>query len=290
MATLARRGSAESNGAGMSPQDTCPEGKVAFLSVVVPAYKEANTIGEALHRLTQVLDDLDRPYEVIVVSDGNTDGTPDIARALKLPHVRVLHYAQNAGKGYALCYGVKRARGDLIAFIDADLDIHPSGIARFLDLLETSNADAVVASKIHPESQVAYPPFRRLQSKVFRQLVEIFFNLDVSDTQTGLKLFRRELVDACLPRITTAGFAFDLELLVLANDSSFRVIEGPLQIDYTFTSTTGWPAVLHMLSDMIRLEYRRMIGRRNGTWVTCHTIDTTTQPARKNPLQKSSPK
>ena len=240
---------------------------MTLLSVVVPAYREANTISEALHRLVGVLDGLERPYEVIVVSDGNTDGTAEVAQELDLPNLRVLHYERNQGKGHALRHGTQNAAGELVAFIDADLDIHPEGIARFLEMLETQNVDAVVASKIHPDSVVNYPAFRRLQSKIFRLLVELFFRLDVSDTQTGLKLFRRELLDMCLPLVTTSGFAFDLELLVLANDAGFHIIEGPLQLDYNFTSTTGGAAVVHMITDMVRLERRRVRGRHNGTWV-----------------------
>jgi glycosyltransferase involved in cell wall biosynthesis len=234
----------------------------------VPAYREANTIAEALNRLLAVLDGLGRPYEVIVVSDGNTDGTEEVARSLALANVQVLHYDQNQGKGYALRHGVEHARGELIAFIDADLDIHPEGVARFVRMLESREVDAVVASKIHPDSKVNYPAFRKIQSRVFRLLVELFFRLDVSDTQTGLKLFRKELLDTCLPLVTTSGFAFDLELLVLANDAGFRVIEGPLEIDFKFTSTTGGAAVVEMLRDMVRLERRRVRGRRSGTWVS----------------------
>ena len=241
---------------------------VTLLSVVVPAYREADTIAEALRGLLSVLDGLDRPYEVIVVSDGNTDGTEEIARQLELSNVRVLHYDQNQGKGYALRHGVEHAKGDLVAFIDADLDIHPEGIGRFVEMLEASGVDAVVASKIHPDSKVTYPFFRRIQSRVFRLLVELFFRLDVSDTQTGLKLFRKELLDTCLPLVTTSGFAFDLELLVLANDADFRIVEGPIQIDFKFNSTTDGAAVIQMLRDMFRLERRRVRGRRDGSWVS----------------------
>jgi glycosyltransferase involved in cell wall biosynthesis len=244
---------------------------VSLLSVVVPAYREADTIAEALTRLLSVLNGLARPYEVIVVSDGNTDGTEEIVRGLGLPNVQVLHYDQNQGKGYALRHGVQHSEGDLIAFIDADLDIHPEGIARFVEILESKGIDAVVASKIHPDSKVNYPAFRRVQSRVFRLLVELLFRLDVSDTQTGLKLFRREVLDTCLPRVTTSGFAFDLELLVLANDAGFRVVEGPLEIDYKFSTTTGGAAVVEMLRDMTRLERRRFRGKRDGTWVPHRT-------------------
>lgn len=240
---------------------------MTLLSVVVPAYREADTIAEALVRLLNVLNGLARPYEVIVVSDGNTDGTEAIVQDLGFPCVRVLHYDQNQGKGYALRHGVHHSMGELIAFIDADLDIHPEGIARFIEILETKDVDAVVASKIHPDSKVNYPVFRRVQSRVFRLLVELLFRLDVSDTQTGLKLFRREVLETCFSRVTTSGFAFDLELLVLANDAGFRVVEGPLEIDYKFSTTTGGSAVLEMLRDMTRLQRRRFSGKRDGTWV-----------------------
>lgn len=249
-----------------TPEKAMPQGQM--LSVVVPAYREAGTIEKSLHRLTSVLNRTGYRYEIILVSDGNTDGTPEIAESLNLPYTKVLHYEKNQGKGYALCHGVDNAQGDLIAFIDADLDIDPAGLERFLEILESTRVDAVVASKIHPDSIVDYPATRRIQSRIFRQLIRLIFNLEVSDTQTGLKLFRRELLDTCLPLVSTVGFAFDLELLVLANDASFRVVEGPLKIDYNFTSTTSFRAVVQMIGDVAYLQYKRVRSRHNGTWVS----------------------
>ncbi len=240
---------------------------MTMLSVVVPAYQEEATIVETLHRIQSVLDGMNTPYEIIVVSDGNTDKTAERAGEMASQHLRVLHYERNRGKGYALRHGAAAATGDLVAFIDGDLDIHPEGIVRFAELIEREGVDAVVASKTHSDSMVTYPLFRRVQSGVFRLLVRTFFSLDVSDTQTGLKLFRREVLASCLPHVTSDGFAFDLELLVLANDAGFRVIEGPVQLDFNFSSTTGPKAVVDVLREMVLLERNRVRQRRAHTWV-----------------------
>jgi glycosyltransferase involved in cell wall biosynthesis len=245
---------------------------MSLLSVVVPAYREESTILQTLQRMVEILDSLALPYEVIVVSDGNTDATAARAKELQSDSVRVLDYPDNMGKGYALRFGTSAARGDLIAFIDGDLDIHPEGIVRFVEMISDPTVDAVVASKSHPESVVQYPLFRRLQSRTFRLLVRLLFALNVSDTQTGLKLFRREVLDVCLPHVTTDGFAFDLELLVLANDAGFHVIEGPVQLDFNFSTTTGARAVIDMIRQLVRLERSRVKQRHEHTWVTKDTI------------------
>lgn len=237
------------------------------LSVVVPAYREAATIHEALGRLTKALDAIGREYEVLVISDGNTDGTDDRAREFGHDRVVVHHYTPNRGKGYALRYGVGLARGELVVFIDADLDIHPDGVAPLIRLLEESPADVVVASKVHPESNVAYPPFRRFQSRVLRRVVRSLFALSVADTQTGLKVFRAEVLERCLPHVTSDGYAFDLELLVLANDHHYRLLEGPLELDFKFSSTTGVRAVVDVLRELFELRRRRAEGLRNGSWL-----------------------
>ncbi|MEO8424937.1 MAG: glycosyltransferase [Actinomycetota bacterium] len=253
---------------------------MSMLSVIVPAYREESTILQTLERMVKILDSLAMPYEVIVVSDGNTDATAERAKELQSDLVRVLDYPDNKGKGYALRFGTGAATGDLVAFIDGDLDIHPEGIVRFLEMIKDPAVDAVVASKSHPESQVKYPLFRRLQSRTFRLLVRLLFTLNVSDTQTGLKLFRREVLDVCLPHVTTDGFAFDLELLVLANDAGFHVIEGPVQLDFNFSTTTGARAVVDMIRQMLRLERSRVRRRHNHTWVTRqvhHDVTTTTK-------------
>src|SRR2546428_12022210 len=141
------------------------------LSLVVPAYREGKRIYDNLIRLLDELNRLDATYEVIVVSDGNTDATVREARRVEAPRVRVLHYPMNVGKGFALSLGVAQCVGELVTFIDADMELDPANIAVFMKLMKDSNCDAVIGSKRHPESKVVYPRFRRFQSWVYQMLI-----------------------------------------------------------------------------------------------------------------------
>src|SRR5205085_11811858 len=118
----------------------------------------------------------------------------------------------NIGKGFALSFGVAQSTGPLVTFIDADMELDPANIKSFLDLMQSTDCDAVIGSKRHPDSKVAYPRFRRLQSWVYQMVVRLLFDLDVRDTQTGLKLFRREVLEQAVPLLAIKRFAFDLEL------------------------------------------------------------------------------
>ena len=182
-----------------------PSAEPVQLSVVVPAYREGKRIFDNLNRLLGELDKLETDYEVIVVSDGNTDATVREAKRVPSAKVKVYHYPMNVGKGFALSLGVAQASGDLVTFIDADMELDPANIAVFIDIMSRSNCDAVVGSKRHPQSRVSYPPFRRFQSWVYQMLVRVLFNINVRDTQTGLKLFRRQVLAVQVQQIGAAG-------------------------------------------------------------------------------------
>jgi len=130
--------------------------------------------------------------------------------------VKVFDYPMNIGKGFALSLGVSQSSGALVTFIDADMELDPANIKVFIDLMRDSECDAVIGSKRHPGSRVAYPAFRRFQSAIYQLFVRLLFNLDVRDTQTGLKLFRRQVLQKAVPLLAIKRFAFDLELLVVA--------------------------------------------------------------------------
>src|SRR5438132_13182096 len=208
------------------------------LSVVVPAYREGKRIFGNITRLVGELDKLGVPYEVVVVSDGNTDATVSEAKRIESRAVRVFHYPMNIGKGFALSCAVDQSVGDLVTFIDADMELDPANIAGFIDIMRLSPCDAVIGSKRHPESKVTYPKFRRLQSAMYQLLVRALFNLNVRDTQTGLKLFRRHVLAEAVPLLAIKRFAFDLELLVVARFIGYgNVCEAPISLDYQCEST-----------------------------------------------------
>jgi glycosyltransferase involved in cell wall biosynthesis len=225
------------------------------LSVVVPAYREAEGIYDAIELLTSTLDAFGMPYAVIVVSDGNTDGTEKEAARHAHQAVRVIHYEPQRGKGFALRRGIGETCGDTVAYIDADMELHPAGLVPLIRLVE-DGADAAVGSKRHPDSQVSYPRFRRFQSQVYQGLIHRLFDLDVSDTQTGIKAFRGDLLRDTVASATSDGFAFDLELLAELRYRGALIVEGPVQLDYTFSTTTGVAAVFDVLHETSRIYLR----------------------------------
>ena len=232
------------------------------LSVVVPAYREGRRIYANLTRLVSELDKLKVPYEVVVVSDGNTDATVREALRVESPAVKVFHYPMNIGKGFALSCGVDQSAGALVTFIDADMELDPANIRVFIDLMQASDCDVVIGSKRHPQSKVAYPKFRRFQSAIYQLVVRLLFNLDVRDTQTGLKLFRRQVLREALPLLAIKKFAFDLELLVVARQLGYRkILEAPISLDYQFESTVNLRSAWRVLWDTAAIFYRLRILR-----------------------------
>jgi glycosyltransferase involved in cell wall biosynthesis len=230
------------------------------LSVIVPAYREAKRIADNLRRLLHELDALGITYEVIVVSDGNTDNTVPEAETVISPNLKLLQYDINMGKGYALRCGVSRSSGELVTIIDADMELDPRFIKPFLAVMEGFECDAVIGSKRHPLSRVSYPFFRRLQSLVYQLVIRALFNLTVRDTQTGLKLFKRNVLEEALPLLAIKRFAFDLELLVVARRLGYRkVMEAPVALDYKFESTVNPRAAWRVLWDTAAIFYRLRI-------------------------------
>src|SRR5216683_407302 len=149
------------------------------LSVIVPAYREGKHIAQNLRRLLGELDELGITYEVIVVSDGNTDDTVLEAESVVSPNIKVVQYNVNMGKGYALRCGVSRSSGEIITFIDADMELDPSYIKSFMAVMDGFDCDAVIGSKRHPLSNVQYPLFRRFQSWTYQMLIRVLFHLKV---------------------------------------------------------------------------------------------------------------
>jgi glycosyltransferase involved in cell wall biosynthesis len=206
------------------------------------------------------LDEAHISHEVILVSDGSTDGTPEVARANGNDALRVIHYERNRGKGFALHTGLSHARGTYVAFIDSDGDLDPRELCRFLQLMQIYDAEMVIGSKRHALSDVSYPWQRRIMSWTYHKLVRVLFGVKASDTQTGIKLVRRDVLAAVLPRLVEKRFAFDLELLVAARRLGFRrLLEAPVTLNFHFTSTISPRAIKGIMLDTAAIWYRRYL-------------------------------
>jgi glycosyltransferase involved in cell wall biosynthesis len=234
------------------------------ISVVIPAFDESERIARTLRETDAAMAAFGTPYEIVLVDDGSGDDT--LSRALEamreLAHVRVVHMERNAGKGWALVRGAQVAHGDLVMFMDADLDVHPRQLAILHRALVEDGADVVIGSKLHPGSQIAYPPRRRLLSLGYYVLVRALFRLPVHDTQTGLKLYRRAVLEQIVPRLLVKRFAHDLEALVNAHRLGFRIVEVPVVV----TQERPFPRIgltdaLLVVKDTAAIFYRTYVLR-----------------------------
>ncbi len=234
-----------------------------LLTVVVPVFNQAASIVANLDVIRErVGDALGEEFEIVVVSDGSIDATEDelVAQAPG-GAFRVFHYDRNLGKGYAVKLGALEAEGEWIGFVDADLDLDPADLAAYVQRAREHNLDFAIGSKRHPDSQVVYPQSRVVASWLFQQLVRLLFRLDVTDTQVGLKVFRREVAEQVLPLLLVKRYAFDIELLAVSRVFGFtRIEEMPIRLDYQFAgSGVRSRAVLRALVDTAAIFYRLRI-------------------------------
>jgi O-antigen/teichoic acid export membrane protein len=232
------------------------------VTVVVPYYNPGPRFRPNLDRLVDVLSSSGTSFEVIAVSDGCTDGSEECLAGLDERVVRCVTLPRNRGKGQAVRVGLAMGRGRYLGFIDSDGDIDPAFLVPFLALVDLYEPDVVLGSKRHPLSNVDYPGLRRLYSWGYQQLVRVLFRLNVRDTQTGLKLVRRDVLAEALPRMVEKRFVFDLELLVVARRLGFsRFMEAPVTFAQRFTSTISLRSVWPMLVDTLAIFYRlRVLG------------------------------
>ncbi len=226
--------------------------KVEILSVIVPAYKQERTIRKDLTNILATLEaglGRDHDYEVICVVDGHLDNTYEEASKIKSSKLKVYGYKTNLGKGHAVRYGMARAKGDIISFLDAGMDISPKGIMMLLAHMNWYDADIIVGSKKHPVSRVNYPILRKVLSWGYHLGVKILFGLPLSDTQSGIKIFKRKVVEKILPRLLVKRYAMDIEMLSVAKHLGFdKIYEAPIEVKFdkktsaVKVSTTFWMA------------------------------------------------
>jgi glycosyltransferase involved in cell wall biosynthesis/O-antigen/teichoic acid export membrane protein len=229
------------------------------LTVVVPYYNPGSLLVPTVERVLDVLDRSGASYEVIAVSDGSTDGSDGQLDELsrRSPRLENLVLAHNQGKGAALRVGLAKGRGRYLGFIDADGDLDPLLLESFQTMVRLYSPDIILGSKRHPLSEVEYPLLRRIYSWGYQQVVRLGFRLNIRDTQTGIKLVRRDVLAAVLPRMVEKRFAFDLELFVIARRLGYkRFLEAPIRLRHQFTSTVSWRAVYRALLDTMAIWYR----------------------------------
>lgn len=230
------------------------------VTLVIPAYNEARRLPDSLRELARFLDGQSHPMEVLVVVERSTDDTLTAARAAVADDTRfqILDNQVHRGKGYAVRSGMLRAAGDIVLFMDADLSTPLAEIPTFLrHLHDHPDTQLVIGSRALARSQVEKPQsaLRRNMGRTFNRLVQRFGIADISDTQCGFKAFRRPAAQAIFQRQKLDGFAFDVEVLLLAQALGLRVDVLPVRwINSTDSKVHIVQDSLRMLRDLLRIR------------------------------------
>jgi dolichyl-phosphate beta-glucosyltransferase len=232
-----------------------------YLSIVIPAYNEARRIGRTLEEIQNYVHRYSFAVEVIVVDDGSADGTAKLVDGM--PGVRTIRNERNRGKGYSVRRGILDARGEFILFTDADLSAPIEEADKLLEIMKAARADAVVGSRALRRELIGVhqSPFREWGGRFFNLLVRIFAGLDISDTQCGFKLFRRETTRRAFQLQRVERFGFDPEILFLIRHLGGKILEVPVRwnhnsetkVNYLLDST-------HMTLDLVALRWRALMG------------------------------
>jgi len=244
--------------------------KAPAISVVIPVYNQGNKVGECIDRVRQVIAPMTENFELIVVNDGSTDNSFGIAEeaANNDQHIKIISYTPNRGKGFAVKSGVLKSKGDIVMFLDGDLDISPESIRQYVRKL--NSCDLVVASKWHPQSNIRIPASRAFLSKGFHFLVRMVTGIDQRDTQTGLKVGDGGLMRDIFGSISINRYAFDVELFAIASLMHARIEEMPVTM--TIDRRFNLKEILRMLFNVAQIsinyklfhKYQQVKSRRSS--------------------------
>lgn len=203
-----------------------------FLSIVIPAYNEEKRLSSTLKRIHSYLNSKGYQYEVIVVDDGSTDRTEEVALASTLNQagmLRLLQNRRNQGKGYSVKRGILNSGGDYILFKDADLSTPIEEVEKLLHCLELGFDIAIGSRSIEGSEVKVHQSFcREHMGRFFNLLVQLFVFKGIVDTQCGFKLFKADIAKEIASRLKIDGFSFDVEMLYLAIKKGYRVKEVPI--------------------------------------------------------------
>lgn len=248
-----------------------PPGDLA-LSVVIPAYNESARLRRTLEATADYLDRRGAPYELVLVDDGSRDDTRAVAEAWAASRVRtngslrILRYEANRGKGYAVRYGILRASGAQILFMDADLATPIEEIEKLEAALCSAAAPrrvqyAIGSRDVKGSQLVVHQPwYREMAGRTFNKAVQLLATPGIHDTQCGFKLLTRTAAHDIFSRCTLDGFSFDVEAIYVARRLGYHIAEVPVRWMHqegaaAFASKKAYLRQgLHMVADLVRIR------------------------------------
>jgi glycosyltransferase involved in cell wall biosynthesis len=192
------------------------------VSVVIPAFNEQRSIGHVIEETTSVMDDLGVPYEIIVVNDGSTDKTGQVATRYK---ATVLTNERNRGKGYAIRRGFEQATGDIIVTLDADGAHSPKEIPDLIDPL-SNGTDIVGGSRFLGNKGFSTTRLNRVGNFIFNTAIATLTGKRVTDSQTGFRALKKEVLEKL--NLASSGYEIETEITVKSLKNGFTFEEKPI--------------------------------------------------------------
>ena len=234
------------------------------LSIIIPAYNEELRLPATLERIAAYTRAFGRETEILVVDDGSTDRTAQVAESFrsKFPALRVLSNDVNRGKGYSVRHGMLEARGRIVLFTDADLSAPIEEAGKLLAALETH--DVAIGSRALDRRLIfeRQSRFREIAGIIFNNVVRLCLRLPFVDTQCGFKAFRREPCRIIFAQQRIERFGFDPELLYLARHHGLRAVEIPVRWGHSAaTKVSMLRDSAQMFLDVFLIRWNALVGR-----------------------------
>jgi hypothetical protein len=200
------------------------------VSVVFPAYNEADALEAAVEKVTKALNEFARSYEIIIAEDGSTDGTDKLAAALaeKHPFVKHIHGEKRLGRGTALKNAFKQSSGEVLVYMDLDLATDLKHLKSLVGAVEFEGYDFATGSRMLPQSNVERSGSRNIASKTYNFMVRVLLGSKVKDHQCGFKAFQREPLMQLLDEVDAGHWFWDTEILVRAHRKGYKIKEIPV--------------------------------------------------------------
>ena len=239
-----------------------------FLSIVLPAHNEEARLPDALAQIDAFLNQQTYPYEVLIIENASSDATLAIAQKFAEGHdyVQVTHDDQ-PGKGRAVQKGILAARGDFRFVCDVDFSMPVSEISAFLPPSQTQYEIAIASREAKGAVRYGEPLYRHLVGRVFNLLVRFLTLPELNDTQCGFKCFTAQAAETLFPKMTITGWTFDVEILAIARQMGYRIIEVPIPWYYHEHSK------IHVVRDSVKMAMDLLVIRgnvRRGVYVRPH--------------------
>ena len=241
------------------------ENRAIEVSIVLPAYNEADRIEDAVEKTIDFLKGTALSYEIIIAEDGSTDGTDKIASILskKYPVVEHFHSDQRLGRGRALRNAFENSRGKILAYMDVDLSTDIKHLKKLIDLIR-EGYDIVTGSRMLPESKVERPFSRKIASTVYNFIVRFLFKTDIRDHQCGFKSFKRQPLLGLLNEVSASHWFWDTEILIRASRKKYRIKEIPIEWKYRKkTKVNLLTDTIKMLIEILKLWWKIKFIREN---------------------------